>query len=545
MYDDNDKFSCTTLKETFGKEFCDFNNCPLKKIIIEGKERQEHKTEKELLESAEKAISESTISEDINENLKTVKRLISGFVALPKSEMMLLISHSIKSKFGLKNDDIGILKAYYKEQNEKRLEILMKEEDGEEPFIEEDPFNVDIDELDQPEEAIRAAEEDAKNILSEGDPINYILETVGKKHTGDEKTQEGIAVSIAGQSCANTAGLQISVNGDSGSGKSHSLKSHLQLVPNAFKRETSLSAKAAYYMKMKPGLILFSDDKDPDEASEEVIKRATTKYQEYTVHTTVNDQETKTVTIPPRINWYLTSVQSNVSDQLLSRQLIFSTDTSDEQKNKIFEMQKAEGFAGELFILEVTKEVLTCRRIYSDIKSHLFKVKIPFIDRIEIKDKSNSRLFPMFLDMIKGYSIFKYQQRETDSDGYILANMEDFQRAKNLFESQRESLVSKLSERERKIVQYIAQHPAGCNTNEIAIGTKQSYKTVYNMLNGRKDREYSGLLNKFKGLTMIEQNTSSEEREGIRVGRKEKIFRIENVDTWALFDAEFIELKKE
>jgi len=409
---------------------------------------------------------------------------------------------------------------------------------------EKDPFSVDVDELDQPEEVIKAAEEEARLILAEGDPIRYILDTIKEKHTGDENMQEGIAVSIAGQSCLNTAGLQISVNGESGSGKSHGLKSHLHLVPRAYKRETSLSAKAAYYMGLEPGLILFSDDKDPDEASEEVIKRATTNYQEYTIHTTVKDQKTQTVTIPPRINWYLTSVESNVSDQLLNRQLTFSTDSGEEQKKAIFEIQQAEALAGEIFMLEVTPEVLTCRRIYSDIKNGLFKVKIPFADRIEIRDKSNSRIFPMFLDMIKGYTIFKYQQREKDPDGYILADLEDFERAKRLFESQRESLVSKLTDRERLIIQFIASHPR-CNINDIARGTKQAYKTVHNTLMGRKDRTNGGMLDKCKGLTMTDQTTSTEEEEGLRVGRRAKVFYIENIDLWTLFDKEFITLKPE
>jgi len=411
--------------------------------------------------------------------------------------------------------------------------------------MEKDPFSVDVDELDQPEEVIRAAEEEARRILAEGDPIRYILETIRKKHTGDERTQEGIAVSIAGQSCLNTSGLQISVNGESGSGKSHGLKSHLHLVPRAYKRETSLSAKAAYYMDLEPGIILFSDDKDPSEDMEEVIKRAATNYQEYTEHTTVKDLKTQTVTIPPRINWYLTSVESNVSDQLLNRQLTFSTDSGSGQKKSIFEMQKAEAMAGELFMLEVTPEVLTCRRIYSDIKKGLYKVKIPFADRIDIRDKSNSRIFPMFLDMIKGYSIFKNQQRERDEEGYILADLEDFDRAKKLFESQRESLVSKLSERERTIIQYIAQNPGGVNINDISTGVKQPYKTVYNTLVGRKDRATGGLLEKFKGLTMAEENTSVSDGDGGRTGRKDTVFRVANVDRLALYDTEFIKLLPE
>jgi hypothetical protein len=74
----------------------------------------------------------------------------------------------------------------------------------------------------------------------------------------------------------------------------------LHLVPKKWKRETSLSAKAAYFMDLAPGMILFSDDKDPDSDFEEVVKRATTNFQKETVHTTVKDLAMKSVIIPPR-----------------------------------------------------------------------------------------------------------------------------------------------------------------------------------------------------------------------------------------------------
>lgn len=406
---------------------------------------------------------------------------------------------------------------------------------------EENPFNVDFDEQDIPPELIKQAEEEADRILTEGDPVKYILDTVQKKHAGDQKTQEAIAVSIACQSGLNTAGLQISVNGDSGSGKSHCLKAHLNLIPRRWKRETSLSAKAAYYMGLAPGMILFSDDKDPDPDFEEVIKRATTNFQEETVHTTVKDLTLKQVIIPARINWYLTSVESHVSDQLLNRQLTFDSDSSLEQDNRVFELQKLEALRGET-LGEVTLEVLICRRIYSKIKGNLFKVKIPFADKVNTRDKSNRRLFPLFLDMIRGYTIFKFMQREQDEQGYLLAEAEDLQRAKRLFEAQKENVVTKLNAKETKIVNYIDQHE-DCTIPSIANATGYTYGTVSRILKGRPDRPGTGLLNKVKGLTVHEQITTESQANGNSKGRKAEHFRLKKCNIFSLFDFEFISLK--
>ncbi len=407
-----------------------------------------------------------------------------------------------------------------------------------------DSLNIDFDEQDISPELLKYAEEEAARILAEGDPVEFILATIQKKHTGDENTQEAIAISIAGQSCLNTAGLQISVNGDSGTGKSHGLKTHLYLIPRKWKRETSLSAKAAYYMKLAPGMILFSDDRDPDPDFEEVIKRATTNFQQETVHTTVKDHALKVLVIPPRINWYLTSVESHVSDQLLNRQLTFDADSSPEQDNRVFELQKTEAIRGETFG-EVTLEVLICRRIYRKIKENLFKVKIPFADKVDIRDKANRRLFPMLLDMIRGYTVFKFMQRKQDEEGYLLAEIEDFQQAKKLFEAQKENVVTKLNAKETKIINYISQHDY-CTISSIADATGYPYSTVSRILKGRKDRsESSGLLNKVPGLTVHDQTITESQANGDIKGRRAEHFKLKKRNIFDLFDGEFIHPLKE
>ena len=54
---------------------------------------------------------------------------------------------------------------------------------------------------------------------------------------------------------------------------------------------------------------------------------------------------------------------------------------------------------------------------------------------------------------------FKSMQREKDEEGAILATREDFDRAKKLFESQKESALTKLTTDERRVVQLIANSP--------------------------------------------------------------------------------------
>jgi primase-polymerase (primpol)-like protein len=179
----------------------------------------------------------------------------------------------------------------------------------------------------------------ALEIMRSGDPIKFIMDVVKKYHIGDEKTVEGVCVSVANQSCENSSGIQVAVNGGTGSGKSHGLKTVLRLVPSQYKVISALSPKAAYYMKLNPGIIVFSDDVSMSVEMEEIIKRATTNYQEETKYNTVYNGESKPLVIPPRINWYLTSVESEVSKEVLNRQLTFSTVENKDHKDTIFAKQ--------------------------------------------------------------------------------------------------------------------------------------------------------------------------------------------------------------
>lgn len=422
--------------------------------------------------------------------------------------------------------------------------------------------DVDLDERRFSKDILDQAEEEALRILATGDPIDYILETVGKMHVGDKNTQEGICVSIAGQSCSNTDGIQISINGKSGTGKSNAVKKHLHLVPARYKRVTNVSSKALYYMDLRPGMDLFFDDKDPDPALEEIFKRCTTNYQEYTVYNTVKDQGRLQLLIPPRINWYFTSVESHVTTQMLNRQLLFDSDTSIEQDKSVFELQKKNAKIGKSS-LEVNMQVLICRRIYAHIKDQSFIVKVPFADRIELKMINDRRVFPMLLDIIKGYTVFSYQQRKVDEDGCLIADFEDFYRAKRLFEAKAESVITHLNENERKIIRYIITHQGstGCTYDEIAKGTGMTYSTVQRIINGRKDREESGLIEKYNGLEKIESTESRYEQETrvdpetsyervVNTGsQSRKVTRIklntESINPWEVFDDGFVYLKEQ
>ena len=385
----------------------------------------------------------------------------------------------------LKLDEYRILKKFNNEERKGKIKEEIK----------------DLDEIDVSAEMRESATRRAKEIMKSGNPIKFINDVVKQYHIGDHWTEEGLCVSIASQSCLNSSGIQISSNGESGSGKSHLMKVHIRLVPAQYRVSSALSPKAAYYMNLKEGMIVFSDDVNMSIEMEEIIKRATTNYQEKTEYNTVYNGAGKKLVIPPRINWFLTSVNSEASKEVLNRQLTFSTIETPKHKNSIFENQRDCAIKGIYEFTEITEDILVCRAIYEMIKSQTFKVKIPFAKQIELKDKSDSRIYPLFLDMIKGYAVFFYKQRQLE-DNFLIAEKEDFDKAMKLFTSQLDNIITKLNDKETKILKIIAEHP-NCTINQIADCTKISYNTVRHILKGRPDRNKSGLLDKVTGLCYL------------------------------------------
>lgn len=400
----------------------------------------------------------------------------------------------------------------------------------------------DVDEKDVREEAQSRAKERAIEILKNGNPIEQICKTIQKSHIGDEIMEEAICISIAGQSCLNTNGIQIGTNGEPGSGKSHAIIMHLHLIRARHKIESTLSAKALLYAKhIKPGTIVFSDDVTPDEALEETIKRSTTNYQRKTEHRSVRDQESVVCTIPERINWYLTSVDSESSTQLLSRQFKCNTSDSKTQKDAITEKQINDAVTGDYGLTDITEDVLICRYIYDEIKSLTFKVVIPYARRIEIFDNRDARNTNMFFDMIKGYAIMNFMQRERDEDGNVIANEEDFHNANRLYSYQLEASVSKFTSKESTVLRYISRH-TDCTIKDIVNGTMIPDKTVRNLIHGRQNGVSGGLLEKVKELTVTSETHTERINDEKSISRTATHYTLTNFEDWSIFENKFAEL---
>jgi primase-polymerase (primpol)-like protein len=197
-------------------------------------------------------------------------------------------------------------------------------------------------------------------LLDENDvpitPRDFILNTFKTQHIGDIETAEGILLGTANQSIKNSKGIQTGVFGESGKGKSHAGRAMMHLHPAKYYLIESLSDKALFYMasdELRPGMTIFSDDVRISDGLEDIIKRSTSQFQDETTHRVATKENrdgkliSKKYTIPPRINWLLTSVDAQGSEQLVNRQIGFGVDESSAQDDEIIKFEALKAMEGK------------------------------------------------------------------------------------------------------------------------------------------------------------------------------------------------------
>jgi len=129
-------------------------------------------------------------------------------------------------------------------------------------------------------------------------------------------------------------------SGGSGKGKSDAFQNMILLLPTPKCIVGSMSSKALFYdPNLKPGTITYTDDAQfsPDVVA--MMKQATSDFQAETKHRTVNaDRKFEEFCIPPRVTFWLSSVDSIQDEQLATR---FYFGQVDESKDEAFYRPRA------------------------------------------------------------------------------------------------------------------------------------------------------------------------------------------------------------
>ncbi|QYZ78646.1 hypothetical protein E2N92_04010 [Methanofollis formosanus] len=375
-----------------------------------------------------------------------------------------------------------------------------------------------------------ADREEAMEILTEGDPLAFLLDTFGREHVGDRIVAECLVMSLASQSVENTTGLHVSVSGNSGKGKSHACTTMLKQVPAAYRLAGTVSNKALYYHdNLRPGTVFLFDDVSLSDDLQEVLKAATANFRERIEHHTVSpDRKIQVCRLPERCVWWLARVEDPGDDQVMNRMLTVWIDDSLEQDERVLEHMKhaeareaAEGDAED-------PGLPVCRAMWEVLKEERLHVSIPYAERVQFSVTANRRNPGMLFDLIKASALLHRFQRER-YDGGIRANREDFAIAARIYTAingDSGGQETKLTKNEAAALETVAAMGWDQFTIKMlqdALGL--SYHQVYRILHGYASRgsTYSGLLEKCPAISYFD-TTVTEDAEGCAIRRREHLF---------------------
>jgi hypothetical protein len=198
--------------------------------------------------------------------------------------------------------------------------------------------------------------------------------------------------------------------------------------------------------------------------------------------------------------WLLTSVESDYGIEILNRLLALDISTTPEHKDDIIALMKRDAEKGN-DPLPVDDEVLVCREIIRQLKTKLFKVVVPYTERIEWRDIEGIRNFGIFLDIIKAIAVLRHMQRNV-VDGVLEATEADFDEAKTLYKSISVKQTTKLTETEQKIALLIFNGRGTATITSISQRLQippERVRTIIEGKRGDKDR-HGGMMGKIPGL---------------------------------------------
>ena len=241
--------------------------------------------------------------------------------------------------------------------------------------------------------------------------LDFLLDCAAYDHAGDRKALENIFIAAATQRDIHTQGIQVSLSGKFGNGKTDLIRTALNIIGEGHYIEANMSDKNIFYASdIHDAQIVFCDDKELSRDLEGTVKRAASNFQMPCVHRTIDSNLRPVAYImPSRLIWVFTSVSETKSDELLSRCIQLIIDESDTQTDRVSSLirKKAMMHKGEHYLSN--RDLRKCHNIWDDIRSKWYIVNIPDAEKVS---GNGRRALKMSMDRVRGYAILDYGNRD-------------------------------------------------------------------------------------------------------------------------------------
>ncbi len=364
---------------------------------------------------------------------------------------------------------------------------------------------------------------EAREILTAGDPIAYLLDTFHTEHVRDDTIAKCCYVSAASRVVENTHGLHVLTTGGSGKGKSSSYGTVLKQIPNESQIGGTLTDKALFYHNIPERAILVLDDKGMSEGLQELFRGATSDFRHPEPLRTVGaKREPITMELPPRCVWWMASADDVADDQFHNRCLQPWCDDSDAADREFFEHMLHEEAYGD--DETTSRQFAVCRAMWRRIEAEVLPVWVWFTTAIRFGDQRNRRNGKIFVDIIKAFARIRFMQRNRDDRGRIVATFDDFRDALAIYHELTDtsgSQVNQMTPDEARLLRLVEMMQRDSfNRNDLVAASGLPTQRIYRILHGRPDRGTGGLMEKCPALTVKDVSVSLED-DGIRRGHRE------------------------
>lgn len=356
----------------------------------------------------------------------------------------------------------------------------------------EEPYHFRFDEEPHEmlsEEVLRKGRE----ILRNGDPLQFFVDTLHLLHTGDDKLAQLEWVSLIG-SWVEKIKINTWAIGESGTGKSHLKQSVMLLVPsNLYECFTSSSPMALFYYIKKYGewsldkKLIYIDEVEASRDTLPVLRNLTGQTEITPRHLSVYDAELLDLKVKGKRTVWFTSVRVIGSDQIQKRFLNTSPDDSIEQDVDVWELQELQ----EQGLIQIDKERIDiCKAMTQIIVDETADLKvtrdfIPFFPLL-----GERRLYPIFLATIKVLTKICFLQRKRENENEIKATVEDFERARKLWAATEKTITHRVAGKPLQILERLSDDPEKALTYaELASLTGFSTSSVRNYTKELAERD--------------------------------------------------------